>query len=249
MRIAEGASYIPVLNKLMNMTLGPVLELGCGSVSTPYFHWMCYPDKRRLVSYENNPRYFRFVEGFKNDFHEIHCIDDWDSADLRENWSIAFVDHAPAKRRIEEIKRLLHAEYVVAHDDDPYYAYDKILGLFKYHYKFKAEPNTLILSNRRIFDDFTVGYNEKPPPPHEIRLLSDHYMVKAASYASKGRPYTICIALGEIYTQIDDPEMKLKLRYAATIAQYVLWKLKEFSPKWLKEFYPKKIHYNGIIKK
>jgi hypothetical protein len=153
MRIGKSrGSYLPVLSSLVQSTSGPILELGCGFCSTPYLHWACYPSKRRLLSCENNPEYFRFSESWKDDFHEVCCVSDWNSIDISEPWSIAFVDHAPCERRIDEIRRLAHAEYVVAHDSENRsehrYHYSRIFRLFKYRFKYtKANPPTTVFSN------------------------------------------------------------------------------------------------------
>lgn len=146
-------SHLPVLMKIVNMTQGPILELGCGLYSTNPLHWACHSTKRRLVTYENNPDYFGFIKAYENDFHEVHCINDWSSIDISEPWSVAFVDHEPASRRAVEIKRLSHAEYVVAHDannkDDRKYRYSTILKLYKYHLRYAgANPHTTIFSNK-----------------------------------------------------------------------------------------------------
>jgi len=160
MRIGKyRGSYLPVLTTLVQQTTGPILELGVGFCSSPYLHWVCYPTKRRLVSYENNPEYYKFAESWKDDFHEVHCIKDWGSIDLSEPWSIAFVDHEPGYRRAEEMKRLTHADYVVAHDtenrSDRKYRFSTIHNLFKYRWKYNgANPKTSIFSNFHDVRDF-----------------------------------------------------------------------------------------------
>ena len=145
-------SHLPVLMKLFPMTTGPILELGCGVYSTIYLHWACYPTKRRLVTYEDNPRFYKFANQFARDFHEIHCIKDWDLINVAEPWGIAFVDHGQEGHRYIEISHLTHAEYVVAHDaensSNHKYHYDRIHHLFKYRTKYnKAYPYTGIFSN------------------------------------------------------------------------------------------------------
>jgi predicted O-methyltransferase YrrM len=162
MRIGKSrGSYLPVLATLVSMTQGPILELGVGFCSTPYLHWACYPTKRRLVSYENNPEYYDFAESWKDDFHEIHCIKDWAAIDISEPWSIAFVDHSPGPRRPEEMKRLTHADYVIAHDtensNNHRYHFSTIFHLFKYRWKYNgAYPYTSIFSNRFDVRDFKI---------------------------------------------------------------------------------------------
>lgn len=160
MNINRG-SHLPILMKLISITDGPILELGCGMYSTSYLHYACYGNKRKLVTYEHNPDYFGFLKKCENDYHEIHCIDNWDSIDLSRHWSIAFVDHAPAERREHEIRRLTHADYVVAHDTENSqarkYGYPKILKLFKYRYKMSDfKPHTTVFSNKYDVRGFSV---------------------------------------------------------------------------------------------
>jgi len=154
-------SHLPILMKLFPITTGSILELGCGMYSTSYLHWACYGSKRRLLTCEHNHDYFKFLRECENDYHEIRYVDDWDSVDLSEPWSIAFVDHAPSGRREHEIRRLAHADYVVAHDTQNRevrkYGYHRIFGLFKYRHKFnEVMPNTSIFSNKHDVRNFKV---------------------------------------------------------------------------------------------
>lgn len=154
-------SHLPVLIKLVSSTHGPILELGCGVYSTHYLHWACYSTKRRFVSYENNPKYFDYINQFTTDYHEVNCVPAWDTIDLSEKWSIAFIDHCPDEERIREIKRLTHADFVVAHDSEnkrqDKYQYHKIHGLFKYRWKYRdAVPHTSIFSNVYNLERFSV---------------------------------------------------------------------------------------------
>ena len=151
MNINRG-SHLPLLMKLMSITDGPVLEVGTGIYSTSYLHWECFRTKRKLVSYEGHPDYFHWLKACANDYHEVHFVENWDSIDLSGPWSIAFIDHAPAERREYEIKRLLHADYIVAHDTDNSqarkYGYHRILKLFKYRFKLGTRPATSVFSNK-----------------------------------------------------------------------------------------------------
>ena len=162
MRIGKSrGSYLPVLTTLVQRTTGPILELGCGYCSTPYLHWACYPEKRKLVTYENNPDYFKFASSWEDDFHEIHCLEDLDKADLSCPWTIAFVDHSPGERRATETARLLHAEYVVAHDtegrNDRRYHFSKVAHLFKYRWDYReAYPHSTIFSNHHDVTEYTL---------------------------------------------------------------------------------------------
>lgn len=154
MRIGKKrGSYLPILSTLVSKTQGDILELGVGFCSTPYLHWICYPTKRRLVSYENNPEYFKFTMSWEDDFHEIHCIDDWDKADIDYPWTIAFVDHSPGERRGEEMKRLTNSDFVIVHDsegrNDRRYRLSIARHLYKYEYEYiGAYPHTSVFSNK-----------------------------------------------------------------------------------------------------
>jgi hypothetical protein len=158
-------SFLPVLMKLVQKTTGPILELGMGFCSSPYLHWACYPTKRRLVSYENNPGYHPFAESWKDTFHEIHCVENWNDVDLSELWTIAFLDHEGTIRnghlRSEELPKVCHADFVIAHDTDNRsnrkYKWYRHNRLFKYRYKYDgAYPHTTVWSNRHDVRDFKI---------------------------------------------------------------------------------------------
>jgi len=145
-------THLPVLIKVINITNGPVLELGMGIFSTPYLHFACYP-RRRLVSFENNSEFSEWITAFKSGCHETNFVDDWNKINISGHWSVALIDHSPAERRIEEIKRLSNScDYLVVHDTNPRqthkYHYNEIYPLFKFRKDFTREkPYTAVLSN------------------------------------------------------------------------------------------------------
>lgn len=153
--------------KAVAETEGPILELGCGLYSTNPLHWACWLSKRKLVTYENNPQFYDFLKKYETDFHEVHCITDWDKIDISSPWSVAFVDHEPGLRRGVELARLQHAEYVVAHDtegrNDRKYGFSKSTHLFKYQFEYlHAFPHTSVYSNRHDVTDFlNTAKNER----------------------------------------------------------------------------------------
>ena len=163
MRAYRG-SHLPVLMKLVPATTGPILEMGCGHFSTIYLHWACFPTKRRLVTYENNPTYYGFAKLFEADFHEIHCVTDWDAQDIcSEQWSIAFLDHEPPQRRGIELRRLINnADYIVAHDAgrsrrNRKFGFGGVHDLFKYSYDYEVTwPPTSVWSNKYDLSKFDV---------------------------------------------------------------------------------------------
>ncbi len=170
------ASYMPVLLKIVQMTTGPILELGAGLHSTPYLHWACYAAKRKLVTLEDHPDWWDYLNGFKCDYHNVHCVIDWNVIDLSEQWDVAFVDHDPIeqknlvgrtpgepykRKRYEDVARLTHAQYVICHDaensSDNKYGYSKIANLFKYRWKYSgASPYTAIFSNFHDVSNFKL---------------------------------------------------------------------------------------------
>ena len=129
------------------MTDGPILELGCGIHSSIFLHWACFNSKRKLLTIENNLKYFNGISDLKCDYHKIQFIKNWDYLDdvFAEQWSVALVDHKPAKRRPADMLKLSHVDYVIAHDTDRG-GYDK---LFKYRYDYDVVlPNTSVFSNK-----------------------------------------------------------------------------------------------------
>jgi len=160
-------SYIPALMKALEMVKGDVLELGAGPHSTLFLHWMCLCQGRNLVTYENNRKFYNMVKHckynlrnakYEKDFHKVIFVEDWDEIFIEQPWGIAFVDHLPGERRIEEIKILqYHAQCLVLHDSagryDSKYHYSKIYPLFKYRRDYSKWPNgvtmpqTILLSN------------------------------------------------------------------------------------------------------
>lgn len=148
------ASHMPLLIKILDISQGSVLELGMGPFSTPLLHTLCAAKNRLLISYENDKNYFASHRDFESALHHIKHIDNWDDANIEHTqWSLAFVDHAPAERRIAEVRRLVdHADYVVIHDSngrfESRYHYSLIYPLFKYRYEYGAlMPHTTVLSN------------------------------------------------------------------------------------------------------
>ena len=164
-RLRVGAyvgSHLPVLLKLLPMTIGPILEIGSGYNSTPVLYWACFPSKRRLVTYENNPQFFEFANSYQADFHDIRCVENLNDLELCEPWSIAFLDSDPHDTRVHAVPLLHHAEYVVVHDTDQHRGqrgtiFDGVFQEFKYQFRYEAAwPQTSVLSNVHDVSGFRV---------------------------------------------------------------------------------------------
>lgn len=154
------ASHLPILIKVLQLSQGPVLELGSGVFSTPVLHWLCLDTKRELVTYENYNEHFEMNKVFETETHQIKFLSDWNEAKIEGvHWGMALVDHEPRERRVVEIRRLAQiADYIVVHDTEPdhdkYFNFiNKAYPLFKYRYNYKRRrPYTAVLSN---FKDLT----------------------------------------------------------------------------------------------
>lgn len=161
----NAGSHIPILMKALSLTRGPVAELGSGFFSTPLLHWMCQPDKRRLVTFESHPEWFALARRFATPDHEVREVADWNTLDLSESWGLVFIDHdngVEKKRRVQELARVIHAEYVVIHDSEGRvernYGYREAYHLFKYRFDYQnVVPNTSVLSNFHDLSNFKVG--------------------------------------------------------------------------------------------
>lgn len=159
-------THLPVLLRVLELTVGPVLELGAGIFSTPVLHWICTRDKRQLVSMDNDPRFYRWAGKFANEYHRLELVENWDQADIEYPWDVVLIDHSPSERRIVEIKRLAnYARYLIIHDSNGRYNwsyhYDTIYPLFTSMYTFdKVEPSTTVLSNLVNVRDMMKGLYE-----------------------------------------------------------------------------------------
>ncbi len=146
-------SHVPILAKVLEHSEGEVLDLGMG-LSTIVMDMMCKLKKRHITSYETDPEWYQANTIYQSDFHDIIYVPTWEEAKIEgKHWSVALIDHAPAKQRIKEVKRLANiCDFVMIHDSEPvsdkYFKYRWVYPLFKYRYDYTAcLPNTTVLSN------------------------------------------------------------------------------------------------------
>ncbi len=148
-------SHIPILLKIMLATKFDVVEFGMGYNSTPFLHWICLAQDRVLFSYENDKKWYKRNEEFRNEIHCIEFVEDWDNVNpYMFIDAVVLIDHRPAKRRRVDVLRFKDsAHYIVLHDselaDHPAYKYTPIYKHFKYKFEYKAvgKPYTMVLSN------------------------------------------------------------------------------------------------------
>jgi hypothetical protein len=148
----------------LQATKGLVIEVGGGQSSTPFLHWICKAQGRKLITYENHPEYFAYAKSFQSDLHVARLIEDWDDMPIQDA-GVVFIDHHPSGRRsIDTIRFKDHADLVVIHDterDDENYRNSDIWPHFKYRFDFKeARPWTTIVSNKIDVTNFGSKYSE-----------------------------------------------------------------------------------------
>lgn len=146
-------THIPVLIRALEISQGPVLELGVGVWSTPVLHMMCENSRRMLHSYEDDPEWYKAHRTFITKRHSVSHVERWERVPIEgTHWGVVFVDHAAHRRAIDAWRARGVADYVMIHDSNAYndrhYHYDRIYPAFKYRYNFRRlTPNTTVLSN------------------------------------------------------------------------------------------------------
>jgi len=147
-------SHLPVLIKLMGMTDGPVLEMGMGLYSTPFMHWACFSQKRKIVSYDSDEKYFEMNKDYTDpEFHDVHFVTDWSLTDIERSWDVVLIDHTVERRSVDTMRLANHAKYIILHDtnwqQNKHYHYkEQVFPNFKYRFDYTAtKPFTSVVSN------------------------------------------------------------------------------------------------------
>ena len=155
-------THLPCLIKAVEKTKGAILELGIGVFSTPYLHYKCILDKRKLVSYENFEPWFNFFAkryGYNYGTHELNLVEKYSDVPLKK-YDIVFIDQTPDWSRHEEAIRFANkAKYIILHDSGPkydrLYRYSKVYPHFKYRATWEGDTNqATVLSNFVNLKDF-----------------------------------------------------------------------------------------------
>ncbi len=144
-------THRPILCEAVLRTRGPIVELGIGEGSTPALHAVAVAFSRQLFSFDNNPDWITKYLSLRNEYHHLALMSSWDECPIESHfWSVAFVDHAPAERRVVEIGRLRYsAELLVVHDtQDRAYGFESTFDSFAYRFDYRVHPQwTTVLSN------------------------------------------------------------------------------------------------------
>ena len=146
------STHIPLFIRVLLESEGDVVEFGGGIYSTPFLHWFCKYQNRKLTTYENHPDYYEYEKKFQSNLHRVKFVKSWDDINIDERVGIVFIDHHPSNRRsVDAIKFKDKADYIIIHDterDDDSYDYSRIWPHFKYRYDYKdAKPYTTVVSN------------------------------------------------------------------------------------------------------
>lgn len=156
-----GTHIYPLTATILN-TQGPVLEMGAGHYSTPLLHLLCLPSRRFLLTTESNAEFFKLFTDLQCSWHRLEFISTkidgekaWDKVGCDTHWSVVFVDHDPAPRRITDIMRLRkNTDIFVIHDTQPGAPdilgtlLQPLLSTFKYRFTYdRYTPYTSVVSD------------------------------------------------------------------------------------------------------
>jgi hypothetical protein len=164
-------SHKPVLRRAVEITAGPILELGSGEGSTPMLHNLACQQQRILITYETDLQYLSRFANMQNQWHNVRAVPDLNAPHLpvrypgydwniinygEQQWSVVFVDQSPASGRLVSISACVErAEFIVIHDTEcPTYYYEPLLKTFPYRYDYKPSdhmPWTTVVSRFRPF--------------------------------------------------------------------------------------------------
>jgi hypothetical protein len=144
-------THMPTVIKVVQATTGPVIEFGGGLCSTPLLHWLCAEDRRKLISFEDNPEYYQYMKVFQSRTHRIRLVNNWDDIKVNGHYSVILIDHITERRAIDAIKWKDNADYIILHDTESkneVYHYNEVYPHFKYVYHWKFSwPWTSVVSN------------------------------------------------------------------------------------------------------
>lgn len=148
-------THLPHLRKAVELTTGPVLELGAGEGSTPLLHELCTKAGRRLVTVESDRGWLERFESMASELHTLVHHEDpaWVVAQAEPPWGVIFIDHAPGKTRRDALERASgKADFILVHDtEDLGYGLEDLLSSFRYRKDFRySRPWTTAVSGTRV---------------------------------------------------------------------------------------------------
>ena len=150
------STHMPVLIKLVNMTIGPIMELGSGVYSTPLLHWLCDETKRELITYEKDANFIKFAKEYESEKHKVILIDDFLTIPNTGKYSIIFIDYTGHTRGIVAIHFKDSADYIIIHDSNV--VRNNRLNITSSDFKYRKDydrhiPWTTVFSNVKTLDN------------------------------------------------------------------------------------------------
>lgn len=160
-KTCDFSTHQPVLHKLIKITDGPILELGCGRGSTPLLAY--FAKGRKIVTVDNDSQWLeRFRWRYESKNHRFIFTEDWEKTLndplLDQKWSLIIVDQSPWDARYRSILRFKDsAEYIMLHDSD-YFPGTKVFGR-------EIEPTVAYkYGGKRDYSDIFKYSREYHPP-------------------------------------------------------------------------------------
>jgi len=151
-------SHQPVILHMLNcVPEGRVLEFGMGPFSTPLMSIICEKQQRKLLSIDNNRKYFgpmMHYPGIKFVFMDRKIIEG-SYKFFGKKFAIAFVDaHPPELRQIFINRMKANVDYFIVHDTENPEPYQYDFTGFKHVLQFEhANPKTSVLSDLDVIDE------------------------------------------------------------------------------------------------
>ena len=125
-------THQPVLEKLLSITTGPILELGCGEGSTELIHQYSLLHNRKTVSVESSEIWLeKYKEKYTNQNHEFIHTNNWEDVNTKLSvlkWGLVFIDQGSWEARADSFNTFKNiSEYLILHDCY-YFPKNKLIG-------------------------------------------------------------------------------------------------------------------------
>lgn len=119
-RTHEYSTHLPALILAVQLTDGPVLELGTGVFSTFVLHDMLLPTERFLLSVDDSADWvddLRHMEGERHAFQHVSHLEKGLFDVIGHEWDVVLIDYSTYKGRLLCLKELLpFSKIVILHD-------------------------------------------------------------------------------------------------------------------------------------
>lgn len=125
------ASHQPVLEHILKMIKGPILELGCGEGSTELIHYYSKLNNNTVLTIESDLGWmnnYLHLKDSTHDFLNIKNFKDWQEIIKNKKWGLVFIDQGDWNSRYESLINVKkNSEYIILHDSC-YYPKNNIFG-------------------------------------------------------------------------------------------------------------------------